>query len=102
MKAEKRHQLQRNVLADQMGRLLQGMRSSSNTASGLVWTFVILTLPHTGVRVVIPLVRYHLAVKPPTQPGRGVKPDIEIGSAPALNDQAGPARLLARPNPHER
>jgi hypothetical protein len=59
-------------------------------------TFVILTLPHTGVRVVIPLVRYHLAVKPPTQPGRGVKPDIEIGSAPALDEQAVLEQALGR------
>ena len=44
MKAEKRHQLQRNALADGVGRLLQGMKSAPTTRSTLAWVFVILTV----------------------------------------------------------
>ena len=49
-------------------------------------TFVILTLPHTRVRVVVPLVRYSLAVKPPPSPGRGVLPDHVIEAAGVERD----------------
>jgi hypothetical protein len=38
MKAEHRHQLQTNVLADQMGRLYQNMKSPGQTSSVLGWT----------------------------------------------------------------
>lgn len=44
MKAEKRHQLQTNVLADSVGRLLQGMKSAPRTRSTLVWVFVVLAV----------------------------------------------------------
>jgi hypothetical protein len=44
MKAQHRHELQTNILADRMGRLLQGMRTAPNSTSILVWVFVILAL----------------------------------------------------------
>lgn len=67
-------------------------------------TFAILTLPQTGVRVVIPLVRYELAVAPARERGRGIQPDYRIDGAPLLDDRAliaevvglitnGPSRL---------
>jgi hypothetical protein len=42
MKAEHRHQLHTNVLADRMGRLLQGMKSAPRSTSTLVWVFIVL------------------------------------------------------------
>jgi hypothetical protein len=42
MKAEKRHQLHTNILADRMGRLLQGMKTAPTSTSILVWVFVVL------------------------------------------------------------
>jgi hypothetical protein len=44
MKAEKRHQLQTNVLADSVGRLLQGMKSAPRTRSTIIWVFVVLAI----------------------------------------------------------
>jgi len=44
MKAEKRHQLQRNALADSVGRLVQGMRSAPTTRSTMIWVFVVLAV----------------------------------------------------------
>jgi hypothetical protein len=44
MKAEHRHQLQTNVLADSMGRLLQGMKSGPSKSSALLWVFFGLVL----------------------------------------------------------
>jgi C-terminal processing protease CtpA/Prc len=41
-------------------------------------TFAILTLPHTGIRAIVPLVRYRLAVTPPAHPGRGIIPDYAV------------------------
>ena len=49
-------------------------------------TFAILTLPRTGVRVVIPLVRYVLAVKPSKSRGRGIIPDYPVAGPPTLDD----------------
>src|SRR5438309_3502811 len=42
MKAEHRHQLQTNALADRMGRLLKGVRSAPKSTSTLIWVFVLL------------------------------------------------------------
>ncbi len=58
-------------------------------------TFAILTLPHTGVRVVIPLVRYELAVGAPVERGRGVLPDHRWGGPASLDDQGVISRVLA-------
>jgi hypothetical protein len=44
MKAQHRHQLHTNALADRMGRLLQGMRSAPKSTSTLLWVFVVLGL----------------------------------------------------------
>ena len=44
MKAEHRHQLHTNALADRMGRLLQGMKSAPKSTSTLVWVFALLVL----------------------------------------------------------
>ena len=44
MKAEHRHQLHTNVLADRMGRVLQGMKSAPKSTSTLVWVFVLVAL----------------------------------------------------------
>jgi hypothetical protein len=44
MKAEHRHQLQTNALADRMGRLFQGMKSAPKSTSTLVWVFLFLVL----------------------------------------------------------
>jgi hypothetical protein len=44
MKAEHRHQLHTNALADRMGRLLQGMRSAPKSTSTLIWVFILLAL----------------------------------------------------------
>lgn len=40
MKAEHRKELQTNVLADTMGKFVQGMRSGSQTSSNTVWVIV--------------------------------------------------------------
>jgi hypothetical protein len=44
-----------------------------------------MTLPHTGIRVVIPLVRYELAVVPPKERGRRILPDYRLEGAPTLD-----------------
>ena len=44
MKAEHRRDLHTNLLADRMGRLVQGMRSSPKTTSVLVWAFIVLAV----------------------------------------------------------
>jgi len=41
-------------------------------------TFVIFKLPATGIDVGIPVAGYYSAVKPETESGRGIIPDIEI------------------------
>ncbi len=43
MKREHRKELHTNVLADRMGRLLQGMKSAPQSSS-LIWVFLLLTL----------------------------------------------------------
>jgi hypothetical protein len=50
-------------------------------------TFAILTLPHTGVRVVVPLVRYELAVVRVVERGRGVLPDYRLDLPPSPDDR---------------
>jgi hypothetical protein len=57
-----------------------GQETGGTYAGNTSGTFVILTLPRTGVRVVVPLVRYNLAVRAPRNPGRGVIPDHLIES----------------------
>jgi hypothetical protein len=49
MKAEHRHQLHTNALADRMGRFLQGMKSAPKSTSTLVWVFAILIVGTYGV-----------------------------------------------------
>jgi hypothetical protein len=75
-----------------------GQESGGTYEGNTSGTFVILTLPHSGVRVVIPLVRYSLAVKPAPRPGRGVPPDHAVPSAAdsgdAVLDEA--LRLIGR------
>ncbi|HLN30723.1 MAG TPA: hypothetical protein VK395_23485 [Gemmataceae bacterium] len=44
MKAEQRHQLHTNALADHLGRFLQGMKSSHGATSPLIWVFIVLTV----------------------------------------------------------
>src|SRR5260370_28391639 len=44
MKAEHRHQVQTNALADRMGRLLKGVREAPKSTSTLIWVFVLLAL----------------------------------------------------------
>jgi hypothetical protein len=44
MKAEHRHHLHTNVLADRMGRLLHGMKSAPKSTSTLVWVFIVVIL----------------------------------------------------------
>jgi len=44
MKAEHRHQLHTNALADHLGRFLQGMKSSPGATSPLIWVFIVLTV----------------------------------------------------------
>jgi hypothetical protein len=44
MKAEHRKELETNILADRMGRMLQGMKSAPKGTSALIWVFVILAL----------------------------------------------------------
>lgn len=44
MKAEHRKELQTNVLADRMGRLVQGMRSTKGTSSLVAWVLAILAV----------------------------------------------------------
>ena len=44
MKAEHRHQLHTNMLADRMNRLVQSVKSTPTRTSQLVWTLVLLTL----------------------------------------------------------
>jgi hypothetical protein len=66
-------------------------------------TFAILTLRHTGIRVVVPLVRYELAVHPVRHRGRGIRPDYPPQGAPTLDDHALVSRvqaLIARARSH--
>lgn len=44
MKAEHRKDLQTNVLADSMGKLVKGMKSGSRSATLTIWVFVVLTI----------------------------------------------------------
>jgi hypothetical protein len=44
MKAEHRHQLHTNLLADRMGRLVESMKSTPTRTSQLLWTLVLLSL----------------------------------------------------------
>src|SRR5437879_4488517 len=44
MKAQHRHELQTNVLADRMGRLIKGMKSGRESTSSLIWGFTILAV----------------------------------------------------------
>jgi hypothetical protein len=44
MRAEHRHELQTNLLANQMGRLLESMKSPGKSRTKLTWVFVILTI----------------------------------------------------------
>jgi hypothetical protein len=57
-------------------------------------TFAILTLPASRIRVLIPLVRYELAVRPPSQPGRGVPVDRRVAIS-AASVASGPDPALA-------
>jgi C-terminal processing protease CtpA/Prc len=57
-------------------------------------TFAILTLPHSGVRVVVPLVRYLLAGRPAARAGRGVLPDHPVTEA--AGEGQGKDRALQR------
>jgi C-terminal processing protease CtpA/Prc len=69
------------AVAQSLGRAtFIGQETGGTYAGNTSGTFVILTLPRTGVRVVVPLVRYNLAVRAPRNPGRGVIPDHAIGS----------------------
>jgi hypothetical protein len=43
MKAQHRHDLHTNILADRVGRLLQGMKSTPKSTSMLVWVLVLLS-----------------------------------------------------------
>jgi len=43
MKAQHRHQLHTNILADRVGRLFQGMKSTPKATSMLVWVLVLLS-----------------------------------------------------------
>ncbi len=49
MKAEQRHQLHTNALADRVGRIVKGMRSSPSSTSPLVWVFILLALGTIGI-----------------------------------------------------
>jgi hypothetical protein len=44
MKAEHRKELQTNVLADRMGRLVQGMRSGGQSTSAVAWFLIVLAV----------------------------------------------------------
>ncbi len=44
MKAEHRHELQRNTLAEGMKRLVEGMKSNPRPTSTLIWVFVLVGL----------------------------------------------------------
>jgi hypothetical protein len=44
MKAEHRHQLHTNLLADRMGRFVQGMKASPRSTSPLIWVFAVLAV----------------------------------------------------------
>lgn len=44
MKAEHRHELHTNLLADRMGRLVKGMKSAPSTTSTYVWVFLIVAV----------------------------------------------------------
>jgi hypothetical protein len=49
MKAEHRHQLHTNALADRVGQLLKGVRSAPKSTSTLIWVFVLLALGTVAV-----------------------------------------------------
>lgn len=44
MKAEHRHQLHTNLLADRMSRILQSVKSTPRTTSTMIWVFVLVAL----------------------------------------------------------
>jgi hypothetical protein len=49
MKAEHRHQLQTNALADRMGRLVQGMKTGPKGNAAVVWVLAILAIGTFGL-----------------------------------------------------
>jgi hypothetical protein len=49
MKAQQRHQLHTNVLADRVGRFLNEMKSTRKTTSTVVWSLVLVALASLGV-----------------------------------------------------
>jgi C-terminal processing protease CtpA/Prc len=73
-----RHLHRVRVLGQESGGAQEGNTSGS---------FAILALPASRLRIVLPLVRYELAVNRPHSAGRGVPPDISI--MPTVDDVIG-------------
>lgn len=55
-----------------------GEEAGGNYAGGNGGSFIPLNLPHSNIRISIPLVYYDNATKPPVEKGRGVMPDHEV------------------------
>ena len=55
-----------------------GEEAGGNYEGGNGGSFIGLVLPHSRIRISIPLVYYHNITKPPFKKGRGVIPDYEV------------------------
>lgn len=55
-----------------------GEESTGNYTGGNGGEFITMNLPRTGIQVVIPLLYYDNAVRPPAQVGRGTMPDYTV------------------------
>jgi hypothetical protein len=55
-----------------------GEESTGNYTGGNGGEFITMNLPGTGIQVVIPLLYYDNAVRPPAQEGRGTMPDYTV------------------------
>jgi len=55
-----------------------GEESTGNYTGGNGGEFITMNLPKTGIQVVIPLLYYDNAVRPPVEEGRGTMPDYTV------------------------
>lgn len=63
--------------ANQLGTFI-GEEAGGNYEGGNSGSFIGLVLPHSRIRISIPLMYYHNMTKPPVEKGRGVLPDYEV------------------------
>lgn len=63
--------------ANQLGKFI-GEEAGGNYAGGNGGSFIPLVLPHSKIKITLPLVYYDNITKPPFEKGRGVIPDYDV------------------------